>query len=60
MTGGDGTDGLAQIAQPPYAHCSVDLNKNWSRRQRKDKQMDGVPEGHDEREETKCKQLEQR
>lgn len=35
MRGGGGTVGLAQIAQPPGAHCSVDLNKDGGKSQRK-------------------------
>lgn len=48
MRGGGETVGLAQIVQPPYAHCSVDLNKDGARARGKT-QMDGILEGNDER-----------
>lgn len=35
MRGGGGTAGLARIARPPYARCSVDLNKDGGKSQRK-------------------------
>lgn len=35
MRGGGGTAGLAQIAQLRYAHCSVDLNEDGGKSQRK-------------------------
>lgn len=35
MRGGGGTAGLAQTAQAPCARCSVDLNKDGGKSQRK-------------------------
>lgn len=49
MTGVDGTAGLDQIAQPPNAHCSVDLNKGGQKPEEKT-QMDGVQKGNYDRE----------
>lgn len=59
MTGADGTAGLDQIAQPPHAHCSVDLNKGGQKPEEKP-QMDGVQEGNNDRRRTWCKQAERR
>ena len=44
MREGDGTAGWAQIAPPPHAHCSGDLNGDGGKRQRA-REMDGVMEG---------------
>lgn len=51
MTGVDGTAGLDRIAQPPHAHCSVDLNKGGQKPEEKT-QMDGVEEGNSDRQRT--------
>lgn len=59
MTGVDGTAGLDQIALPPHAHCSVDLNEGGQKPEEKKTQMDGVQEENDDRQRTRCKQAEQ-
>lgn len=58
MTGGDGTAGLDQIAQPPHAHCPVDLKKGGQTPEEKT-QMDGVQEGNKDRQRTWGKQAEE-
>lgn len=55
MTGVDGSAGLDQIAQPPHAHCSVDLNKGGRKPEEKT-QMDGEQEENNDRQRTWCKQ----
>lgn len=47
MTGVDGTAGLDQIAQPPHAHCSVDLNEGGQTPE--EKNTDGWSTGGEQR-----------